>query len=381
MGFLGLQRKRVVCVIGTRPEAVKMAPVIGALRRTSWADCRVLQSGQHRGLVDESLAFFNIKPDIDLDVMRPGQSLTALLARLLVAVSDALDRERPDLVLAQGDTTTVLATALACYYQSIPFGHVEAGLRTGNLKAPYPEEGNRGVAGHLRAVHFAPTAAARDNLLREGLDPATIHVTGNTVIDALLDTANRDIPIGVTINPNARLVLVTAHRRESFGAPLREICRAIAVLHAMHPDVTFLWPVHPNPAIRPTVEKLLGGLPPVVICDPLSYGPFVMAMKRSYLIVTDSGGIQEEAPALGKPVLILRDKSERPEAIAAGAAKLVGAHADTIIREADRLLCDEAAYRAMAIGTSPYGDGHAAGRIVAAVARLLGVDDTVKAAV
>ena len=320
------------------------------------------------------LGFFGIEADIDLDAMRPGQGLASLTARLLGSVSEALENERPDFVLAQGDTTTVLATALASYYLKIPFGHVEAGLRTHRLFSPFPEEGNRVVATHLSSAHFVPTPAARDNLLREGIDPATIHMTGNTVIDALLETAGRDIPVGVDLDPAWRLILVTAHRRDNFGEPLRAICEAIVRLHDRHPDVAFLWPVHPNPAIGPLVAEVLGGRPRVKLCNPLSYGPFVAAMKRSFLILTDSGGVQEEAPALCKPVLILRETSERPESIAAGVARLVGTDTDAIGRETERLLLDPDAYRAMASGASPYGDGRAAGRVVEALATLLGVD-------
>jgi UDP-N-acetylglucosamine 2-epimerase (non-hydrolysing) len=359
-------------VIGTRPEAIKMAPVVRALKAAPWADCRVLLTGQHRELVDAMLGFFGIAADIDLDLMRPGQTLIELTARLLGSVADALAREEPAMVLAQGDTTTVLATALACFYQKIPFGHVEAGLRTGRLDAPVPEEGNRVVAGHLSQLHFAPTAHARANLIREGIDPARVVVTGNPVIDALLETARLDRD-DACATASTRLILVTAHRRDSFGAPLRRVCRAVAELHRRHADLEFVWPVHPNPSVRPVVEAMLGDLPRVRLCAPLPYDAFVSALKRSTLVLTDSGGVQEEAPALGKPVLVLRRESERPEAIAAGVAKLVGTDPRAIIREADRLLTDPAAYRAMARGASPYGDGHAAERIVAAIARALGV--------
>jgi UDP-N-acetylglucosamine 2-epimerase (non-hydrolysing) len=373
---------KVVCTIGTRPEAVKMAPVVRALRRETWADCRVLLTGQHRDLVGPVLDFFGVAADLDLGVMRPGQSLTGLTARLLGALSEALAREAPDLVLAQGDTTTVLASALASYYLKVPFGHVEAGLRTGRRYAPFPEEGNRLVAGQLAAVHFAPTATARANLLREGVDPATVHVTGNPVIDALLEAAGRDVPLpaGLGLDPSARLVLVTAHRRDSFGAPLRRVCQAVAALLDRHDDVQVLWPVHPNPEVGPVVREALGGRPRARLCDPLGYGPFVAALARSYLVLTDSGGVQEEAPALGKPVLVLRPESERPEAVAAGVARLVGTDPAAILHEAGRLLTDPSSYRAMARGASPYGDGRAAGRIAAAVALWLHVDDPLRAA-
>src|SRR5437763_323188 len=336
--------RTILCTIGTRPEATKMAPVIHAVQAAPWARCRVLFTAQHRELVDQMLAFFAIDPDLDLDIMRPNQSLIELTSRLLLAVHEAIAREQPDLVLAQGDTTTVLAAAMASFYHKIPFGHVEAGLRTGRLFAPFPEEANRVLAGHLSALHFAPTASARENLLREGIPDSTIVVTGNTVIDALLLTAGRDVPTGVELDPSRRLVLVTAHRRDSFGEPIRRICQAIGSLHERFPDVQFLWPVHPNPSIKPVVEHALADRPRVRLCEPLAYGPFVSAMKRATLILTDSGGVQEEAPALGKPVLVLRSKSERPEAVNSGGALLVGYEPTKIVAQASRLLADQAAY-------------------------------------
>jgi UDP-N-acetylglucosamine 2-epimerase (non-hydrolysing) len=290
------------------------------------------------------------------------------------AMSRVLDRERPDIVLAQGDTTSVLATAMACLRHKLPFGHVEAGLRTHQLDSPFPEEANRVVASHLSSIHFAPTNSSRDNLEREGIEPERIHVTGNTVIDALLATVDRDVPIGVELDPRRRLILVTAHRRDSFGEPLRLICRAIRELHERFPEVEFLWPVHPNPLVQPVVEVLMRSCPRVRLCRPLSYGSFVSAMKRAALILTDSGGVQEEAPALGKPVLVMRNESERPEAVEAGVARLVGHDPRKIVEETTRLLCDREAYRAMARGMSPYGDGLAARRIVSIVGEQLGVD-------
>jgi UDP-N-acetylglucosamine 2-epimerase (non-hydrolysing) len=368
-----LSRKTVLCVIGTRPEAIKMAPVIRALKECSWARCRVLKSGQHRELVDAMLAFFEIEPDIDLDLMQSGQTPTDLVRRLVGAMRGALAVERPELVLAQGDTSTVVATALACFEHRIPFGHVEAGLRSHRLDAPFPEEANRVVAGHLSTIHFAPTARARANLIAEGIAADTIHVTGNTVIDALLTTGQRNVPIGTDLDPAKRLVLVTVHRRESFGQPIRRICEAIARLHAALPDVEFLWPVHPNPAIEPVVTTMLRGLRRVRLAEPLPYGSFVSAMKRAAVILTDSGGIQEEGPALGVPVLVLRNESERPEALACGVAKLVGHDERLIVAETSRLLSDKHAHRAMARGFSPYGDGYAAERIVTIAERYLGV--------
>lgn len=376
------RRRTVVCVIGTRPEAVKMAPVVRALRRAPWADCRVLLTGQHRDLVGPVLDGFGIAADVDLGLMRSGESLADSAARLLGGVAEALARLAPDFALAQGDTTTVLASALASYYLKIPFGHVEAGLRTGRPYAPFPEEGHRVVAGHLAAVHFAPTESARAHLLREGIDPTTIHVTGNPVIDALFEAAGCTEPIedDLDLDLGARLVLVTAHRRDSLGAPLRQICRAVAALHDRYPDVQFLWPLHPNPSVGSVVRRMLGDLPRIRLRAPLDYGPFVAALRRSDLVLTDSGGVQEEAPALGKPVLVLRTESERPEAVAAGVARLVGTDPSAIVREASRLLDDPRAYRAMARGASPYGDGRAAGRIVAILARLLQIAKAPRAA-
>ena len=348
-----------------------MAPVILALRREPWARVRVLATAQHRQMLDQALAPFGIAPDVDLDLMRPDQALADLTARMLTALDASLGREPADVVLAEGDTTTVLATGLACFYRRIPFGHVEAGLRTGDLANPFPEEMNRTVASRLARFHFAPTAAARGNLLREGIADADIHVTGNTVIDALLLMAARDAPIGPALDATRRLVLVTAHRRESFGAPLRAAFGALRALADRNPDVQVLYPVHPNPSVAGPAHEILGGHPRIVLCAPLDYAPFVSAMKRAFLIVTDSGGVQEEAPALGKPVLVLRDETERPEAVAEGVVRLVGTAPEKILAEAQRLLDDPQAYAAMARGVSPYGDGHAADRIMDVLRRAL----------
>ncbi len=369
-------RKTIVCAIGTRPEAIKMAPVIEAFRRTTWARCRVVVTGQHRELVDDALTFFGIEPNIDLDVMRLKLPLDRLASYLVKALSRTLATERPDMVLAQGDTTTVVATALASFQQNIPFGHVEAGLRTRQLFAPFPEEANRVVTSHLSALHFAPTTSARTNLEREGISPRRIFVTGNTVIDALLSLADRDLPVGVDLDPGKRLILITVHRRESFGEPIRGICRAVGEIHERFPDVEFLWPVHPNPSVRPVVEGMMTGLSRVHICRPLTYGPFVAAMKRAAIVLTDSGGVQEEAPALGRPVLVMRNESERPEAIQAGVAALVGHDTEAIVAKVSRLLTDPEAYRSMGRGSSPYGDGQASRRIVAIAGRFLGVENT-----
>lgn len=357
-------KPKVICVVGTRPEAVKMAPVILALRDTPSLDCRVLATAQHRHMLDQVLAFFGTAPDVDLDIMRPNQALAGLTARLLLQTDEVLEREQPDVVLAQGDTTTVMTVALACFYRRIPFGHVEAGLRTWDMHNPFPEEANRVIAGRLARWHFAPTEGSRQNLLREGVADRDIMVTGNTVIDALLMTASRDLPFDFDIPADARMVLVTAHRRENFGEPFLEVCRALRTLAQRNSDVRFLYPVHPNPNIKDVANRVLAGLPNFTLCEPLDYAPFVAAMKRAHIIISDSGGVQEEAPALGKPVLVLRDETERPEAVEEGVVKLVGPHHDAIVSEAQSLLDDPSAYKAMARGVSPYGDGHAASRIV-----------------
>lgn len=368
MGFLVEKvkhtvRKKIICVVGTRPEAIKMAPVILALKNEPWAEVRVLATAQHRHMLDQVLSFFGIEPDIDLDIMRPNQALTTLTARLLLELDTVLSAEKPDVVLVQGDTTTVMTVALACFYHRIPIGHVEAGLRTWDMQNPFPEEANRVIAGKLAHWHFAPTEGSRQNLLREGVAEANILVTGNTVIDALLMTAAKELEVGIELDPKKRLVLVTSHRRENFGQPFREICQALRDLSEKNADVQFLYPVHPNPNVKDVAYEVLGKCPNIILCEPLDYAPFVAAMKRAFLIISDSGGVQEEAPALGKPVLVLRDETERPEAVDQGVVKLVGPNYERIVTETQRLLDDEVAYRDMARGISPYGDGLAAGRI------------------
>jgi UDP-N-acetylglucosamine 2-epimerase (non-hydrolysing) len=357
-------RKKILCVVGTRPEAIKMAPVILALKKEPWAEVRILATAQHRHMLDQVLSFFNIEPDIDLDIMRPNQTLTTLTARLLLELDDVLLAEKPDLVLVQGDTTTVMAVSLACFYHRIPIGHVEAGLRTWDMQNPFPEEANRVITGNLARWHFAPTEGSRQNLLREGIEDKDILVTGNTVIDALLMTAEKDLKIGIDLNPEQRMVLITAHRRENFGEPFSNICRALQTLARNNPNVQFLYPVHPNPNVKNVARAMLGAFQNIVLCDPLDYAPFVAAMKRASFIISDSGGVQEEAPAFGKPVLVLRDETERPEAVEQGVVRLVGSDYDLIVSAAQRLLDDEKAYSAMARGISPYGDGMASQRIV-----------------
>ncbi|MGD9943368.1 MAG: non-hydrolyzing UDP-N-acetylglucosamine 2-epimerase [Burkholderiaceae bacterium] len=361
---MGSSMRRILCVVGTRPEAIKMAPVVLALRKQPWADVRVLATAQHRELLDQVLKIFAIRPDVDLDLMRPDQDLGTLTARLLDEVGKVLQAQRPDAVLAQGDTTTVMAVAMSCFYHRIAFGHVEAGLRTHDMANPFPEEMNRVVAGRLTRWHFAPTESARDNLVAEGIARGDIWVTGNTVIDALHSVAERRPAVGIELAPHKRLVLVTSHRRENFGEPLRNICRAVRTLVERNRDIAVLYPVHPNPNVGAVAKELLGGHPRITLCQPLDYLPFVGAMQRAHLILSDSGGVQEEAPALGRPVLVLREETERPEAVRAGVVKLVGADFERIVDQAQQLLDDEDAYRQMARGVSPYGDGHAAGRIV-----------------
>lgn len=356
--------KKIVCLVGTRPEGIKMAPVIRTLQKQGWARTIVVSTGQHREMIRQTLGIFDIGIDIDLDVMEPNQTLAGLSAKIFQRLDPLLVDLAPDLVLVQGDTTSVMVAALGCFYRRIPVGHVEAGLRTHDLNNPFPEEMNRLIAGHASAIHFAPTQSSYDNLIAERHDPASVHITGNTVIDALLDVAGRDLPCPFP-RPGRRLVLVTAHRRENFGAPLIDICRAIQTLHDTHEDVDFVYPVHPNPNVRGPVFEHLSGLERLTLCDPVNYLELTALMKASTFVLTDSGGIQEEAPALGKPVLVLRSETERPEAVSAGVARLVGTDTATIIAECRKLLTDPAAYGAMARGVSPYGDGKAAQRIAA----------------
>ncbi|UUZ65749.1 UDP-N-acetylglucosamine 2-epimerase (non-hydrolyzing) [Polaromonas sp. P1-6] len=361
---------KIICVVGTRPEAIKMAPVILALRQTPWAHVRVLATAQHREMLDDALSVFDIVPDIDLDIMRPRQSLPELTARLLTALDRVMADEAPDVVLAQGDTTTVLATAMASFYRRIPFCHVEAGLRTHDFSNPFPEEMNRVLAGHLARLHFAPTEQAKSNLRKEGVAAERIFVTGNTVIDALLSVAAKNAELDIEVPMGKRLVLLTAHRRENFGAPLDEIFDAVLTLAKRHPELHFVYPVHPNPRVAEPAKNRFENVSGVTLCSPLGYAQMVTLMKHSWLILTDSGGLQEEAPALGKPVLVLRDETERPEAVEAGVAQLVGHDPERIVAWVEKLLSNEAAYRAMATGVSPYGDGHAAQRIVDILGRV-----------
>ena len=371
------KKKRVVVIIGTRPEAIKMAPVVHRLREASDVfDCVVVATAQHRDLLDQVLQIFGVVPDHDLDIMQPDQTLAGLTSRLVAGLDGLFRQIEPDAVLVQGDTTSVMAAALAACYLAIPVGHVEAGLRTGDMRNPFPEELNRVLTARMARWHFAPTATARGRLLAEGIPAADVHLTGNTVIDALLH-AREMIAVAATdkrvpgptsavqpLAPGERLMLVTTHRRENFGEPLKQICQAILALLEANPSLRVLFPVHPNPHVGATVRAALAAHPRVTLCAPLQYLDFIAAMEQAHLILSDSGGVQEEAPALGKPVLVLRDETERPEAVAHGVVELVGTDAAHIVARAQRLLDDEAAWRTMARGSSPYGDGFAAGRIV-----------------
>jgi UDP-N-acetylglucosamine 2-epimerase (non-hydrolysing) len=364
----------VLTVFGTRPEAIKMAPVVKELRRQSHAiRSRICVTAQHRHMLDQVLELFELKPDYDLDVMQDDQSLTYVTARVLMDLGGVISDFRPDWMLVQGDTTTTMAAALAAYYQRVRVGHVEAGLRTGDKFSPFPEEINRRVADVLSDLHFAPTERARQNLLGEGIAASQIVVTGNTVVDALLEVSSRPFDFRGTAlehlpRDDRRIILVTAHRRENFGAPLDELCSAIQHIATMYAStVCIVYPVHLNPNVRGRVRQRLGKLSNVVLTDPLDYASLVHLMKRSFFILTDSGGLQEEAPSLGKPVLVLREMTERPEAVEAGAARVVGMNRASIIETAARLLDDPNEYERMARIVNPYGDGKASQRIVATI--------------
>jgi len=357
---------KLLAVVGTRPEAIKMAPVVCEARRQGCA-VEVCATAQHREMLDQVLNFFDIVPDSDLRLMRPDQSLAGLTARALEALARVLQDSSPDWVLVQGDTTTALAASLAAFYAHIPVGHVEAGLRTNDLEHPFPEELNRIVADRVSHAHFLPTERARQNLLREGFGDETLYLTGNTVVDALQTVrALEPLPAGILpeLAPDRRIVLVTAHRRESFGEGMRSIGRAIGRIARAHSDVQIAYPVHPNPNVRGVMAEILASAPRVQLLEPLDYLPFVQLMAQAHLILSDSGGVQEEAPSLGVPVLVLRETTERPEAVDAGAVRLVGTDEDRIVAAAERLLTDPAEHARMATAMNPYGDGRAAERIV-----------------
>lgn len=362
---------RVAVVFGTRPDAIKMAPVVHALTHDARFACIPIATGQHREMLDEVVALFGITPEHDLEVMTEEQSLTDVTTRVLERLGPVLADAKPDVVLVHGDTTTSTAAALASYYKKIPVGHVEAGLRTDTIYEPFPEEMNRRLTGVLATHHFAPTPTAKQNLLREGKDPRSIVVTGNTVIDAFLwvyaqTAADRDLR-STRAKLESRLIFVEAHRRENLGEPLEAICRALRSVVERHPDVSILWPVHPNPAVVEPVRRILSGNGRIHLTAPLSYRTLVEAIADSTIVATDSGGLQEEAPCLGKPVLVLRRVTERPEGVSAGTLKLVGTQERDVTRALDELLDDESAYQRMAHAANPYGDGHAARRIADAL--------------
>lgn len=356
----------VMVILGTRPEVIKLAPVIRELKATGRVETTVCVTGQHRQMLHQMLGSFGVEPDLDLDVMTEEQTLVDLSTALPSGLDRILAGDRPQLVLVQGDTTTALFAALVAFYHRIPVGHVEAGLRTPDRYYPFPEEMNRRLISRLADLHFAPTERARENLQREGIAPETIVVSGNTVIDSLLEITKRDVPLDLDLcSEESRLVVVTAHRRENIGEPLREICLAVREIAERHGDIEVIFPVHPNPPVRKTVRSELDGIERIHLTDPFDYPEFVTLLSRAYLILTDSGGIQEEAPSLGTPVLVLRDESERPEAVEAGTARIVGASRKAIVDAVERLLADRSAYDRMARVAHLFGDGKAAERIVA----------------
>jgi len=359
--------KKIFFVFGTRPEAIKLAPVIIEAKRHKEILTKVLITGQHREMLDEVLRVFRIKPDFDLNVMRPNQELSEVTSRILIGVENILKEEKPDWVIIQGDTTTVLATALACYYQKISLAHVEAGLRSFDKYQPFPEEINRRLVSHIADINFAPTKGAAENLLKEGIDKKKILITGNTVIDALLMAVGKKVRLNKELKKvdfRKRIILVTAHRRENFGTPLENICNAVKEISKLSDDLEIVYPLHLNPNVQETAKGVLSNAPNIKLLQPLDYLTFCYLMKKSYLILTDSGGIQEEAPSLHKPVLILRSVTERPEVVQVGAAILVGTEKEKIVKEVKNLLEDKKRYRQMAFVHNPFGDGKASRRII-----------------
>lgn len=371
---------KVLAVFGTRPEAIKMAPLVKELgmygERIS---CRVAVTAQHREMLDQVMHLFNITPDYDLDIMQPGQSLFDITSRALNGLKEVLTKDRPDITLVHGDTTTTFAASLASFYLQVPVGHVEAGLRTGNKYSPFPEEMNRHLTGVLSDLHFAPTARSRQNLLAEGVSPENIYVTGNTVIDALLATVKKEYrfadPVLNSIDYSGkRVILLTTHRRENLGDPMRGIYLALREILEQYPDVEIVFPVHKNPAVRSVVSEVMGGLDRVHLIEPMEYAPFMNLMQKCHMVLTDSGGMQEEAPSLGKPVLVLRDTTERPEAVDAGTVVLAGTGKEAVLRESRKLLDDPDHYRRMSEALNPYGDGKASRRIAGFLLHRYGLD-------
>ncbi|MFA0533128.1 non-hydrolyzing UDP-N-acetylglucosamine 2-epimerase [Vibrio breoganii] len=369
-----MTKKKILTVFGTRPEAIKMAPLVHALNNDERFDAKCCVTAQHREMLDQVLELFELKPDYDLNLMKAGQTLNDVTARILTELKPVLEEFRPDVVLVHGDTATTFAASLAAYYEQIAVGHVEAGLRTGNIYSPWPEEGNRRLTGALTKYHFAPTQTSRENLLKENFNPKDITVTGNTVIDALLmiqDKIDSDDDLKSTLSAqfpfldeNKKLILVTGHRRESFGGGFERICEALAITAKAHPETQIVYPMHLNPNVREPVNRILSGINNIHLIEPQQYLPFIYLMSRANIILTDSGGIQEEAPSLGKPVLVMRDTTERPEAVEAGTVKLVGTDVQKIVDNMNTLLIDTVAYQAMSYAHNPYGDGKACERIL-----------------
>jgi UDP-N-acetylglucosamine 2-epimerase (non-hydrolysing) len=365
------RKLKVLTVFGTRPEAIKMAPVVNALAACPQEfDAKVCVTAQHRQMLDQVLELFHIQPDHDLNLMKPNQDLFQITSNVLLGMKDVLELEKPDVVLVHGDTTTTMAASLAAFYLKIPVGHVEAGLRTWDKYYPFPEEINRVVTDSIAELYFAPTEGSKQNLLKTGVPEGKIHLTGNTVIDALfytLHNPNRNGHLPITLDENKRLILVTVHRRENFGEPMAEIVRALGDLVERYDDVEMVIPVHPNPNVREVVHQTLGGKDRIHLIEPQDYEPFCRLMEKANIILTDSGGVQEEAPSLSKPVLVLRDETERPEAVQMGTVKLIGPHYERIVDETSLLLTDRQAYQAMARAANPYGDGKASERILQAL--------------
>ncbi|KJR16045.1 UDP-N-acetylglucosamine 2-epimerase (non-hydrolyzing) [Vibrio sp. S234-5] len=369
-----MSKKKVLTVFGTRPEAIKMAPLVHALAADERFEAKVCVTAQHREMLDQVLELFEITPDYDLNLMKAGQTLNEVTARILLELKPVLQEFKPDVVLVHGDTATTFAASLAAYYEQIAVGHVEAGLRTGNIYSPWPEEANRKLTGALTTYHFAPTETSKQNLLQENYAPENIFITGNTVIDALLmvkEKIEQDADLKATLaaqfpylDESKKLILVTGHRRESFGGGFERICEALAKTAKQHPEVQILYPMHLNPNVREPVNRILGSVENVLLIEPQQYLPFIYLMDRAHIILTDSGGIQEEAPSLGKPVLVMRDTTERPEAVAAGTVKLVGTDVEKIVSNLNTLLSDSKAYQAMSFAHNPYGDGKACQRIL-----------------
>ena len=369
-----MSKKKVLTVFGTRPEAIKMAPLVHALAADERFEAKCCVTAQHREMLDQVLELFEITPDYDLNIMKAGQTLNDVTARILLELKPILQEFKPDVVLVHGDTATTFAASLAAYYEQIDVGHVEAGLRTGNIYSPWPEEGNRKLTGALTKYHFAPTETSKQNLLKENVNPDNISVTGNTVIDALLmmkDKVDNDLDLKLTLSAvfsfldeRKKLILVTGHRRESFGGGFERICEALAITAKAHPETQIVYPMHLNPNVRKPVNRILAGIDNIFLIEPQQYLPFIYLMGRAHIILTDSGGIQEEAPSLGKPVLVMRDTTERPEAVEAGTVKLVGTEVDALVSNLNELLTNEDSYAAMSYAHNPYGDGKACERIL-----------------